>query len=220
MDRLGGPEGLRWFASAYECHAVSGKRQVIGPDNCRDLLVDNRYFPDCLAATARGYGLHTCSIVVEAGLLAEVGGFRPELHSGEDLDLWWRIALREPAIGYSDRPGFSYLRREGSLSNLYHASYAERILDILGRLEDLAGQQGEKTLLRIRPHLRGKYMVCLKTSISTGQKRVLLRTLRQARGLLTAPWRLFGWLMVLVPACLTRWAIRAVRRCRVGRSAK
>lgn len=55
-----------------------------------------RYFQGEL----KGLPFQTSGFVINRAVISEVGGFDPGLRINEDRDLWWRIAMRYPLLGY------------------------------------------------------------------------------------------------------------------------
>ena len=54
--------------------------------------------------------ISTCSVMIKRNVLVEVGGFDESFKCGEDIDLWFRIALKFPLIGYTEKSSFIYYR--------------------------------------------------------------------------------------------------------------
>jgi glycosyltransferase involved in cell wall biosynthesis len=59
-------------------------------------------------AARRQLPLQTSGYIVQRSLLAELGGFDTSLRTGEDRDLWWRIALVYPQLGYYPQVSYRY----------------------------------------------------------------------------------------------------------------
>ena len=58
----------------------------------------------------------TDTLLIQKKTIQEAGLFDPNLRQMEDLDLWWRIAYQNPAMGYLPEPVAVYhLEIEGSL---------------------------------------------------------------------------------------------------------
>lgn len=60
------------------------------------------------AATALGLNIQTTGVLVRRQVLESLGRFDPALRRGEDLDLWWRIAIAHRDIGYVAEPLYCY----------------------------------------------------------------------------------------------------------------
>jgi glycosyltransferase involved in cell wall biosynthesis len=69
--------------------------------------------------------IKTPSVMVRRADLVEVGGFRPELRVGEDLDLWIRLSLRGEVAAIRD-PLMEIYNRPGSLTKV-SPDYERRI---------------------------------------------------------------------------------------------
>lgn len=75
-------------------------------------------------AVARGLSIGTPGLVIHRSVLDDVGLFDTSLKTGEDRDLWWRIAMKYPRIGFcrEEDAGFRrYVETPGSLTkNVQH----------------------------------------------------------------------------------------------------
>lgn len=59
--------------------------------------------------------ISTCAVVAKKDILVECNGFNEKMKTGEDIDLWFRIATKYPVLGYSQENNFFY-RRINSVS--------------------------------------------------------------------------------------------------------
>lgn len=76
--------------------------------------------PSFLLAAATGLAIQTSGMVIRRDVLIEVGGFDETLPRGGDMDIWLRIGLHYPAVGYDPRPRHIYHRlTPGSLMKTY-----------------------------------------------------------------------------------------------------
>jgi glycosyltransferase involved in cell wall biosynthesis len=70
-------------------------------DNGLEGFIIRNYFE----AAQKGYcDAHTNLILIQKGVLEETGLFDATLYRSQDVDLWWRIALRFPKVGYIHKP--------------------------------------------------------------------------------------------------------------------
>lgn len=90
------------------------------------------FFPAGLA----GVNVHTSGLVIAREVFEEVGYFDPELRRGQDLDMWWRIALRYPLIGYCKERVYCFDADINPHGNRYN---------VVGKMRQLS-----RTLLRAR----------------------------------------------------------------------
>jgi GT2 family glycosyltransferase len=81
------------------------------------LLVEGCYFPEFYRAALDQVPFSTCAMLIKKEVILAAGGFDPLLKTGEDRDLWYRIADQHPAIGFVQQPLFIYDRQsDGSLT--------------------------------------------------------------------------------------------------------
>jgi glycosyltransferase involved in cell wall biosynthesis len=73
-------------------------------------------------AMTRGMRIQTSGFLIHRSVFDRVGMFNPHLSRGEDLDLWSRIAMRCPYIGYS--PDVCYRYWLDSPSSLTRVNYS------------------------------------------------------------------------------------------------
>jgi glycosyltransferase involved in cell wall biosynthesis len=65
-------------------------------------------FEDFLDAEGWGVTLLPSTVVVEASLIREVEGWNEALRGPEDVDLWYRLAILAPGVGYVPEPCVRY----------------------------------------------------------------------------------------------------------------
>lgn len=65
-------------------------------------------FDSYFSLVRQGRGCSPSSFMVRKRLFEKVGKFNEVLTTGEDLEMWWRIAIQEPIIGYCSLPLVRY----------------------------------------------------------------------------------------------------------------
>jgi glycosyltransferase involved in cell wall biosynthesis len=183
---------LMWFCAAYSIRFWSGRTLERRPDE--RYLIDEAYFENYFEM-ARGWNVSTCSIIARYELFEQVGGFDTSLRVGEDQDLWLRIALRHPRIGYSPLASFTYRLTEGSLMNQGLAT-PEMVLELLRGGERQAAAHGPDGLWKARPVLARQAERAIRTAAHAGNRGVL-----EAVGGTYLP-DLPAWVRLLRLACL------------------
>jgi glycosyltransferase involved in cell wall biosynthesis len=104
----------------------------------KKMLEGKNYIEDYFSAYRAGIIGCTDTMVVKKSVLIEAGFFREQLNKAEDLDLWWRIAIRQPKIGYITQPIACYYM---NLSNISRREYsADLCIDIIRHNLELAKQ--------------------------------------------------------------------------------
>jgi glycosyltransferase involved in cell wall biosynthesis len=116
-----------WYCAAFESRSESGAK-------FQDPYMDEKYLHDGVLDNyfiAQADTSFSCSssMIVKRSVFSEAGMFNSDiLHYGEDLDMWFRIALRYPKIGYSRLPGCIYWRRQGSITTIEKTTNIPRFM--------------------------------------------------------------------------------------------
>ncbi|UPT75210.1 MAG: glycosyltransferase [Elusimicrobiota bacterium] len=156
------------------------------------------------------------AVAVPKAVLEELGGFREERLPGEDIELWFRIALGRP-VAFSSAEGA-----------VYHRDVANSLSDVLPALDGyiLVDTAREALAAGRVPERSRRFIEGLvdKQLIATAAQLVLAGRGAQARarlaecrsGFFAREARYWGaW--SLLPAPVTRWAVR-LKRAAGGRA--
>jgi len=131
-----------WSAGNYiNCLCNENRRRpYIRPDKGRKLLSGKDYFDDFFDAYMHDAAGNANTMLIKRQILHEAELFRQELPFAEDTDLWFRMAMRWPQIGFVHQPVAVYhLHRPGSLMDFTQsAKRLEVICDIVERSAGLA----------------------------------------------------------------------------------
>ncbi len=113
-----------------------------------------RYF----SAVLGGVTFQTSSFVIHRSVFEQVGRFDPDLRSGEDVDMWCRIAFRYPWIGYGVEPSYCY--HQDNPQSAYRKGRVCRDLPLrsLCRNMRLAMELGSEIADEFRPYARKRIM--------------------------------------------------------------
>jgi len=133
---------LVWSAGNFD-NFLAGenrRRPYIRPDKGRKLLSGKSYFDDFFDAYMLDAAGNANTMLIKRQILHEAGLFRQELSFAEDTDLWFRMAMRWPQIGFVPEPVAVYhLHRPGSLMDFTQsAKRLEVICNIVERSAGLA----------------------------------------------------------------------------------
>lgn len=96
---------VTWLSCGYIQHDLrrNERRVRVWPTDAEDLV-----FEDALPALATEYLVHTDTLLVSRELFDRVGGYDEKLEMGEDVDLWVRLAVASPSLGFVNRPLATY----------------------------------------------------------------------------------------------------------------
>lgn len=137
---------LVWSAGNYEnCLCNEDRRGPnLDPAKARKLMGGKDYFDDYFEAFMANAGGSGDSMIVKRSALGEVGLFREEMPCTEDTDMWFRLAMRWPRVGFVSEPIAVYhLHRPGSLiHDMATGQRQEVIYDMFERTIELARQHG------------------------------------------------------------------------------
>jgi len=97
----------------YWCYCEQGHRQRVdlnGPrlDRIRTLLAGRSYFDSYFVAHANFATGHTDTTLIRKDMLVEAGLFHAGQVRMNDMDMWFRLAYRHPAIGFVLEPTAVY----------------------------------------------------------------------------------------------------------------
>lgn len=115
-EMLSSHPDINWCCSAYDRRLVNGEiafTKKVDEKWIKDGVIEN-YF----ACEAQEHFSITITMIVKRIVFIEVGMFDSGISQfGEDLDMWFRIALENPSIIYSSRVGAQYWERKGSITD-------------------------------------------------------------------------------------------------------
>lgn len=105
--------GLKWAAAPYFKMASDGKKSVV--------KLPGKYIKgsstDYFYSTPKYHFLSAISVLLDRSSFIDAGGFPEKYFRGEDLSLWLRFAMKNPILGYSDKPTAIYTWTPGSLTD-------------------------------------------------------------------------------------------------------
>ena len=113
-----------WFSSAFKIeHSCNEIKPIIL--KTRNNIIN--YFEYSLKNTF----IHTSAIIIHRKVFSSIGLFNENWKFGEDLNMWVRIALQFPDIGYCAKPGSVFKKTTGSLTFNKHNYNMKNTLKVL-----------------------------------------------------------------------------------------
>jgi glycosyltransferase involved in cell wall biosynthesis len=200
---------LCWVTAPYRRQEAGGRVEERRPS---ERGLDGECFPDYFAISGNWINIMD-TMVIRREVFAEVGVFDTGLATGEDLDLWFRIALRHPRIGYAREPAATYWWVQASLTRLGPYPTA-RALEIVRRNRERAAAQGGETLARVQPVLERWLVEIVRNAALAGEREALREIARSGLARLPAPWQLVSLAARLTPPPLWRALVRVWRALR------
>lgn len=151
---------LVWTTGNY-LQCLKGKeieQPLVSPNKAKALLGGKDHFDYLIAFKnhCRGW---TGTMLIKKEVLEQVGLFNTERHLGEDIELWFRIAFKYPAIGFNAEPLAIYnmdTAESLTATDFSTDDYIDFVKNLTqsaaehGRLESFKPIVSEMTSLRIR----------------------------------------------------------------------
>ncbi len=153
---------LRWLCGNYYRHLNNENRRSLQCNNARlkGLLRDGGYFDDFFDAFRKRATAHGNTVLIHKEVFETAGMFQDGLAFAEDIEMWFRIAMQYPKVGYVVEPlAVYYLDRAGSLVNFTQTRRKmEIVCDIIEQSLKLARKykRNDKFLPCVRYYLRGQ----------------------------------------------------------------
>lgn len=200
---------LKWCCGAREM----SDNGAVAPCSCSNDMTKELPHSKVLSyfsAVLDGIALNTPGFVIHKSVFGEIGGFDPEMPTGQDGDMWCRIGLEYPRIGYSWEPCWRY--HHDNPNSVHRKGHGHRDLQLksLCRSMRRAMELGPDTVGAFYPYARMKAMDYLVRA--AGRDCSINRdTIEDARGLfrLTSRERTLLRVLRMLPRPL---ALRAVSR--------
>jgi len=143
-DLLQANKDLVWSCGNFDrCLCNENQRAPhLHPQKAAKLLAQKDYFEDYFNAFMADAVPNSDTVIIKRQILHEAGLFRSSMPFAADIDMWFRIAMRWPKVGYVPQPIAVYhLHRPGSLANeTLVRKKMEVICDLVDRSLALAEQ--------------------------------------------------------------------------------
>lgn len=198
---------LRWCSTNYNQNDGNRCSPVISPEQISQALGGKDYFESYFKAAGKHIiRIMPTTTMIAAEVLREIGPFDPTLRRSEDTDLWCRIALRYPKIGFIVEPiATRYLDvsvPKDVIKLRIKQGTGGPMREVLSRYFEPAKELGclEYYNLFARMELEKILMMC----VYRGHKQDALETITRFRRLFSWHWRLGVRLLTLFPAVATR----------------
>jgi glycosyltransferase involved in cell wall biosynthesis len=200
---------LQWLFAGYERRKESGETEFrklySGP------LVDNAYIEDYFDAEAKAMFSLPSVAVLRKRMMLDLGGFNEAIRKyGEDLDMWFRIGLHHPHVGYSRAVAATYWSRADSIMASRTGPTCKRFLNFILRIDSAAAQAGPAAARRSEPLVVTWLGRLIRRAIKENDQRVLaeLRTGYGKR--LTLRSKLLLWVCRIMPGVVMRTVANAL----------
>lgn len=125
---------VKWICSNMEIAGNDGGTRLQMPRRFQSLADAGSPIP-FFPSLRSGVQFQTSGFIIHSSVFREVGTFDPKLRVCQDRDLWWRIALKHPLVGYVPIAGHRYyVNISGSLTKGCPCRDAE-LMNVCDRVE-------------------------------------------------------------------------------------
>jgi glycosyltransferase involved in cell wall biosynthesis len=205
---------LVWVSGNYiNCSCAENRQSPYEPpQKIKKFLNGSDILDDYLVGYRFGLVGHTDTMLIRKDILIETGLFKVGQRKANDIDLWWRIAYRHPAVGYIAEPVAIYhLAVEGSISKKIVGS--DHYSELINRHLSLAAGHGRQEIFRpLAAQLLRRW---IRSMLFNAQADDIRRLLSQFSALFPLWYRLWMRLLTAFPrtAAAACHCISKVVRC-------
>jgi len=196
---------LKWYCSSYQRKDES-RILYNSSVHTRDLkngVIDNYYRVEA----KYNFSLPTV-MIISRELLIKTELFNEDIRQfGEDLDLWFRIALTEPKLGYSNDISATYWKREESITSTAEIDI-KRFINRVQRTESYALKSGSKLRIKSEPLIIDWINKVIRVSIKQNNKHVLRYINNYYGNRLSLLWKSLLILGIMAPYKIVKIVIR------------
>ena len=158
--------------------------------------------------------IQTSGMIIKRGVFDTVGMFDPQMRRGQDRDMWYRIALAYPRMGFVWPPTVRYILNKNSVT-MQGGDESERMLRALELNVARAREVDPATYASFEGVLRHVAKNTCRHALEVGRSDCLGLLVREYGWLLPPGLKLAAWCGAHAPAWCLRW-LGAVRRRAVG----
>jgi len=157
MSVLEKHQNIMWASCGF--NRVKDDKILVGPERfAKSWFKEPNVIRDALEIMAAGKHLWTGTIIVNKAVFSQTAAFDDTLKSGEDIDLWFRIAAAFPTLVYIEDSYANYTVGVGDTltANMTGLSSAESIANFVNKFFRYPGCS-----CKYRKHLVRKFALCL-----------------------------------------------------------
>jgi len=191
---------LKWYCAAY-IHKSQETGEVVSV--CKfprrnKYLINGEYFEDYMQAVPP-YGYFSSStMIINKEVFKTVGNFDTSLKVGCDRNMWFRIALEYPAVGYSTVPSAIIWKHRDSLSHSKQPD-TDRTISSIKRYIEIATHKNNNALRRSRSRISDWIKRNLCVAISRQDKELVKRIILEFKPWLPLKWRMLSKAYLFLP---------------------
>lgn len=166
---------IKWYGSSFKFLDTLKKKEInLVPKAHYEGAEKFILFNDYMSAFPPKAYFSSPTMIIKKSVFDVVGYFDTRKKTSEDVDMWFRIGLNFPEVGYCPVPAAIVYKRENSLSTT-NSWNPFKTFDRIEECKSLASDYSEDARERIKPRIAYWVSKLVKRSVKYGDKQTLKR---------------------------------------------
>ena len=180
----------------YDCLVSENRKGLRCTKNKADIYVNNGVLEDYFIGYRNDVSGNTNTMVIRKDILLENGLFVIGRVKAEDVDLWWKIAIKHPKIGYVFEPGSIYYIDVGE-GHVSKDRDVDIFIDVITVHLKIARQENQFT--RYRSFAVWQLSRWMRSMLFTSYKEGIRKLLREFSSILPLTVKMRYYLLTIFP---------------------
>ncbi len=164
--------------------------------------------PDYFLGYMAGVSGNTDTMIVKREVLIEQGMFAVGRVKAEDIDLWWKIAIKYPKIGYAIEPGSIYYIDVGE-GHVSKSGEVDTFIEVIQEHLAIAKKSGQEK--RYEPFAAWQLARWMRSMLFSARKADIRKLLKEFSAILPATVKLRYYSLTIFPG-LTKQACHLISK--------
>lgn len=204
---------LVWVSGGFSIRLPDGSTRLMAlTRKAHSLLRDDAFFPDFYRAARAKARFHTCTMLIRRDACLDLGGFDPSLRTGEDQDLWYRLADRYPSIGYVNQSLFTYDRSHQQSLTRIQTSYSDNLYRVFQKHLPPGARPSRGPFLSKELYFRTELFRAVRHAVRHGETANVQRLIEAYASYMRLDQRLMAHVCAAAPPTILRAAASMYRR--------
>lgn len=189
---------VKWYGAPFDVftHNSAEKLTIYKKNTVSESFINNIYYNDYLSVSQKQAIFTTSTMVIHKSVFVKAGMFNNELRIG-DLDMWFRIALHFPQIGYYHQvAAHAYKQKTSRYTTQFD------IVNTLAHyrnLETYAAQLSNETLKSAEPWIMARITQIIKARIVMDDRPSVKSMLSAYHKQLSLKWYVLAYAFLYCP---------------------
>ena len=207
---------LVWSCAACRKIWPDGTKEKLDPGRWKHLWNPDHQTMNFLKGSVLRVPFNTCGMLIRRDVLLQAGKFPAGISRGEDIQLWYKIAVTHPTIGFVWPPQVLYMQTTNSLTRASDEDHFRLMQGFLRRCTPFRDQADPSVLEDFTDLLRLHVILAWSHCLQTTRRDSLKELMKEFGWLLSGRQRLWVGLSLLAPPGLLARTLRWARKRRAG----